>query len=220
MDAETAKTSRFETAITISIAVISIFTALVIWRATMAGSSASGADRTGMIDLIKQQAALNQNNHKLYEEMTFTREYDVQKAGLDALEKSGDPLAAAQAASLRQMLPLVTSFSPMIGNPAYQKPDGSYDLEKRLAELNADFKDVVGLKPEDAFNQANAYFSEQRLLTVIAIVLTAALFWASLAQIGAGRMRVFMYVVGMLTFAAGAAAFAVIELIAWIGRMA
>jgi len=208
---EQKSTSRLDTLITVCVVIISIVMAIVIWRTSMANSDASGTDRRGMINLIKQQAALNENVRKLYEEMFSTREYVTFLSEIETLEKSGNEVAAQVADLYRRALPGYNGFSPMITDAKYKNPDGTYNLALRLEDLNKEFPET-SLKPEESFTKADSKFTKQRLLTVDAIILTLSLFWVSVAQVAAGKFRLFSLAIGVLIFFSGLGAFGLIEL--------
>jgi len=214
------KTSHLELLIALLIAVVSTTLAATVWRIDAVSSSAGDASRQGIIDTIKKQSGANEDWRKTYEEAGFAEGYAAFLAQVQALETSGDPNAAAQAASLRQyLLPNLQMLgAPLSSDPGYQKADGTYDLQKRFADLEAASPDLSGLDPQASFTLADRYASEQRWLTVVSVLLAISLFWLALAEVGGKRMRLTSLVIGALAYAAGLLALVGIEAVFLILR--
>jgi hypothetical protein len=197
------------------IALVSITFALAAWRVSMVSSSAGDANRQGILDTIKKQAATNEDWRKTYEEANYAESYAAYLAEVKALETSGDPSAAAQAANLRQyLLPSLKLLAgPLASEPIYQNPDGTYNLQKRFDSLETATPDLSSLKPQASFELAGRYNGEQRWVTVVAVLLAISLFWLALAEIGGKRLRLSTLVIGAVVYGVGLAAFAVIEVV-------
>jgi len=206
---------RLDIVIAILIAVVSTTFALAAWRVSMVSSSAGDANRQGILDTIKKQAATNEDWRKTYEEANYAESYAVYLAEVKALETSGDPAAAAQAANLRQyLLPSLKLFAaPLASEPIYQNPDGTYDLQKRFDSLESATPDLSSLKPQASFELAGRYNAEQRWVTVVAVLLAISLFWLALAEIGGKRLRLSTLIIGAVVYGVGLVALAVIEVV-------
>ena len=100
---EKTKSNRLELVIAFLIAIVSLTTALAAWRTNAVGSKAGDATRQGLIDAVKKQATTNEDWRRLYEEAGYAQSYAVTLAGVEAMEASGDPVAAAQAVNLREV---------------------------------------------------------------------------------------------------------------------
>lgn len=199
--AENSSSPRLDLLIAFAIAIVSITTAVVTWRASAVSSSASDLNRIGLIDALKREAAAGENIRKLYQEADFAQRYAAYAAELRVLENSADPVAQAEARQLKQLLlPGLAQVSPLATNPAYLKPDGTFNLDKRLADLNAENPDLAQLDPEKSFRRAEQYSSEQRWLTLNIVILVLALFWLTLAQITGKRLRLVTFTVGGLIY--------------------
>jgi hypothetical protein len=209
------ETSRLDMAIAFLIAVVSTTFALSAWRISMVSSSAGDANRQGIIDAIKKQASMNENWRQTYSEAGYAENYAITLADIQALEASPDPAAQAQASDLRQyLLPnLKLLADPLVTDPAYQKPDGTYDLQKRFDALEAASPDLTNLDPQASFRLASRYYAEQRWLTVATVLLAISLFWLALAEIGGKRFRTVTLVIGASVYAVSLTALAVIELL-------
>lgn len=207
------ESSRLEIFIAAMIALASITTALVTWRASMAGSQAGDAIRQGLIDAVKQQASTNENWKKTYEEGGYAQTYAATLAQIEAFEKSGESAAEAQAKNLRQyLLPSLQLFSQTLTADAkYLKSDGTYDLELRFADLQAQ-SPSSGLDPEASFKMADIYGAEQRWLTMDIVLLAISLFWLAFAELNTGRSRFFTLLIGLGLYLISLTWFGVVEI--------
>jgi len=211
---------RLDLLIAILIALVSLSTALAAWRTNVIGSAAGDYSRTGLIDAIKQQAGMNEDVRKLYQEAGYARNFAVADAATSALENSEDPLSQAQARNLRQyLLPnLQLIGSPLASESKYALPDGTYDLEARFADIQAEASDITNLDPQASFALADSYFSQQNWLTMGTVLMAVSLFWLGLAEIGAGRWRVINLLLGVVIFILSVGYFFSVEVIFWILR--
>lgn len=212
--------SRLEVVVAILIAIVSLTTALAAWRTNVVGSSAGDANRQGLIDAVKQQAAFNEDWRKVYEEAGYAQGYAVYAAGVTALEASGDPAALVQAQTLRENLVsgLQTLSQPLGTDSRYLLPNGTFDLQKRFKDLQAETPDLAALDPQASFELSESYSSEQRWLTVGAVLLALSLFWLALAQIGRGGARLLTMLIGLGIYGFGLLWFAVVEILFFVSR--
>jgi len=212
--------SRLEVVVAILIAIVSLTTALAAWRTNVVGSSAGDANRQGLIDAVKKQAGMNEDWRKVYEEAGYAQAYSVYAAGVTALEASGDPAALVQAQTLRENLVsgLQTLSQPLGTDSRYQLPGGTFDLEKRFGDLEADAPDLAALDPQASFKLSDSYSSEQRWLTIGAVLLALSLFWLALAQIGGGGGRLLTMVIGLGIYGFGLLWFAIVEVLFVVSR--
>jgi hypothetical protein len=189
---------RLEVLIAVMIAIASATTALVTWRANMVNSAAGDAIHQGLIDAVKKQAAANESWRRTYEQAGYAQTYAVTLAQVDAYETNSDAAGKAQAKNMRQyLLPSLQLLSePLSTDKKYLKKDGTYDLELRFADLQAESPDLAALDPEASFKMSESYGSEQRWLTVDIVLLAISLFWLALAELNSGRSRVIMLVIG------------------------
>jgi hypothetical protein len=206
---------RLDILIAIVIAVVSATTALAAWRANMVSSAAGDAIRQGLIDAVKKQASANEDWRRTYEEAGYAQTYAVTLAQVEAFEKSEDTSAQAQAKNMRQyLLPNLQLLSePLSTDEKYLKSDGTYDLDKRFADLEAQSPDLAALDPQASFALSDSYSAEQRWLTVGVVLLAISLFWLALSQLSAKRSRLITLVVGLGIYLFGLAWFALVEII-------
>ncbi len=206
---------RIEILIAILIAIVSMTFALSAWRVSMVASSAGDASRQGLLDTVKKQAATNEDWRKTYEEATYAESYAAYLAEVKALESSSNPAAVAQAANLRKyLLPnLQLLAAPLASEELYQKPDGTYDLQKRFDILESSTPELRDLDPQASFQLAGRYFAEQRWLIVATVLLAISLFWLALAEISGKRLRLPILIIGAGIYAVGLVAVVVIEVV-------
>jgi len=206
---------RLDIFIAIVIAIVSATTAFAAWRASMVSSAAGDAIRQGLIDALKKQASANEDWRRTYEEAGYAQTYAVTLAQVEAFEKSEDASAQAQAKNIRQyLLPNLQLLSEPLGtDEKYLKSDGTYDLDKRFADLEAQAPDLAALDPQASFILSDSYSAEQRLLTVGVILLAISLFWLALSQLSAKGSRLITLVVGGGIYLFGLAWFALVEII-------
>ncbi|MBI5840684.1 MAG: hypothetical protein HZB19_11340 [Chloroflexi bacterium] len=197
--------ARFEIFNAILIAVVSLTTALSVWRTNVIGSDAADESRQGLIDAVKKQAFGNENARKAYEEAGFAFQYAVKQAEAEALNKSNDPAAKDRAANVEQyLLPNMQLLaSPLASDEKYQNPDGTYNLQMLLEDMAAE--DESQLNPQALFKRADTLYSQKRWLVVGSILLALSLFWLTLAEISAERFRAWEFAIGLGTYLLGMA---------------
>lgn len=211
---------RLDVTIAVLIVLVSLTTALAAWRTSVVGSSAADANRQGMIDALKKGAAQNESWRKVYEEAGYASGFAIESAAADAMDASRDALYRSTAKNLRQyLLPSLQLLSEPLGTQEkYLKDDGTFDIEKRFADLEAEAPDIQALDPALSFELADKYSSEQRWLTIGTVLLAISLFWLGMAEILAGRARVVNLFIGLGVYLFGVVFFLVVELIAILGR--
>jgi hypothetical protein len=212
--------ARLDVLIAVLIALISLTTALAAWRTNVVGSNAVDANRQGLIDALKKDAAQNENWRKAYEEAGYATSFAVESAAADAMDASKDESLKAVSKNLRQfLLPSLQLLSEPLGtDEKYLKSDGSFDIEKRIADLEADHSDLASLDPKASFDLADRYTAEQRWLTVGTVLLAISLFWLGFAEILSGRGRIVNLVLGAGVYLVGLLFFFIVEIIAVLGR--
>ena len=211
---------RLDFMIAVLIALVSLTTALAAWRTSVVGSSAADASRQGIIDTIKKGTSENQSWRKLYEEAGYATSFAIESAAADAMDASGDEMYRATAKNLRQyLLPSLQLLADELGtDEKYLKPDKTFDLEKRFADLQAASPDIEALDPLFSFELAGKYASEQRWLTIGTVLLAISLFWLGMAEILAGRARVVNLAIGLGVYLFGVLFLLGVELFAIAGR--
>jgi hypothetical protein len=212
--------ARMDLVIAALIALVSLTTGLAAWRTNIVGSNAAEANRQGLIDALRKGAAQNEDSRKLYEEAGYAATFAMESAAAEAMEASEDKSLNAAAKNVRQyLLPSLQLLSEPLGTQEkYLKSDGTYDIEKRLADMAAESPDLYALDPEGSFALADRYASEQRWLTVGTVLLAISLFWLGLAEILSGRGRAVNLTLGIAVYLIGLLFFLIVEVAAIWGR--
>ncbi|OGN84467.1 MAG: hypothetical protein A2X27_10560 [Chloroflexi bacterium GWD2_49_16] len=211
---------RLEVIVAILIALVSLTTALVVWRINVVGSNSDDIVHTGLIDAIKKQTYANEDWRKLYEEATYARDYSIYLAGVRAMENSENTAQSAQAANLRQyLLPSLQLLSSPLGTESkYLKADGSYDLDKRYADLEGDTTEFSTLDPQGKFDLAKSYFSQKRWESIGLILLAVSLLWLTLSEITSKWMTSVTLLLGLGIYMAGLIWFIAVEGLFFLSR--
>lgn len=206
-------TSRFEVLNAILIALVSLSTAVSVWRTNVVGSSAADESRLGMIDAVKNQAYENETYQKVYQEAGFAYEYAVKQAEIQALEAADSTGLRERGANARQyLLPNMQLLAqPLTTDKSYQRSDGTYDLQKRLDDKRAENEEPVD--PAASFKRADLFFSEQRWLVIGSILLAVSLFWLALAEVSSERLRTVEFVLGLAVYVIGIVWFFGVEIV-------
>jgi len=211
---------RLDIVIAVLIALVSLTASLAAWRTNVVGSSASDANRQGLIDAVKQGAAHNENWRVVYQEAGFARDFVIASAAVDAMEASGDQSFQSAASTQRQyLLPGMQLLSEPLGTQEkYLKADDTFDLEKRFADLEAEDPDLAALDPNASFKLADQYSSEQRWLTIGTVLLVISLFWFGVAELTKERGRLINLFVGLSIYLFSVVFIIIVEIVAVIAR--
>lgn len=212
--------ARLDVVIAVLIALVSLTTALAAWRTNIVGSNAAEANRQGLIDAVKKGAAENESWRMVYEEAGYASTFAIESAAAEAMEASTDESLQATAKNVRQyLLPSLQLLSEPLGTQEkYLKPDGTFDLEKRFTDDQADVPDILALDPSASFKLADQYAFEQRWLTVGTVLLAISLFWLGLAEILPGRGRALNLTLGVGIYLLGLLFFAIVEVVSIVSR--
>jgi hypothetical protein len=207
------ESERLEVIAAILLAIVSLTTALGAWRINAIGSNADDLGHTGLIEAIKKQTSSNEDWRKLYEEAAYARDYSIYLAGVEVMESSQDAYLTAQAVSLRQyMLPNLQLLSSPLGTETkYLKPDGSYDLSKRIADLGAESPDLSNLDPQASFDLSKNYNSQKLWESIGLLLLALSLVWLTMAEISHKTLKVATLLLGLGIYLFGVFWFVAIE---------
>ena len=213
------ESTRLEVLVAFLIAIVSLTTALSVWRTNTVGSNASDESRQGLIDAVKKQAFANEDWRKAYEEASFAHSYAIDLANAETLAASSDPAAQAQAKNIEKyLLPnLQLLAAPLAVDKKYARADGTYDIQKRFDDLEAE-GDLTKLDPEASFKRADSFFAQQRWLVVGSVLLAISLFWLGLAQISGARKRFVTMLIGLFFYGLGLFWYFGVEAVFWILR--
>ena len=212
--------ARMDVVIAVLIALVSLTTALAAWRTSIVGSSAAEANRQGLLDTLKKGVAQNELWRQVYEEAGYAATFVIESAAADAMDASEDPSLNAAAKYIRQyLLPSLQLPSEPLGTQKkYMKSNGTFDLDKRFVDLEAEGSDSVSVDPLASFELADRYTSEQRWLTVGTVLMAISLFWLTLAEVISGPRRTTNLTLGIGIYILGLLFFIIVEVVAIWGR--
>ena len=212
--------ARMDVVIAVLIALVSLTTALAAWRTSIVGSSAAEANRQGLLDTLKKGVAQNELWRQVYEEAGYAATFVIESAAADAMDASEDPSLNAAAKYIRQyLLPSLQLPSEPLGTQKkYMKSNGTFDLDKRFVDLEAEGSDSVSVDPLASFELADRYTSEQRWLTVGTGLMAISLFWLTLAEVISGPRRTTNLTLGIGIYILGLLFFIIVEVVAIWGR--
>lgn len=202
------KGDRLEVPIAIAIALITVIGAIVAWRASMVEGNASESSHRGLIETIKGEAAAATDLRYLYQEADYTLQHIVAQAHIGALQSQAEAMRAQgseddaaamemQAVWEGETAKALEGLSPMTTTQAYQKADGTLDLDQRLREIRSENQDLVSLDPSTAFREADGAYLESQLLVGSIIGLTASVFLLSMAEVIQRRLRYLFIAMGV-----------------------
>lgn len=197
------KSDRFVTMVAILIAIASMASAGVVWRATIAESSATTSERAGVIEVVKREALLASDVTTLMWEADQAADYMLYLAQYNVLTGIDDSAAAKEAEGVAVMVDSLAGISPLATDESYQTADGGLDLDARLADIRAANVDLRDLDPSEYFAEADRYHLESRLLLTTVVVFAISLFFLTIAEITQRRARYVLALVGAGIFLIG-----------------
>lgn len=199
---------RFKTLVAILIAIVSIVGAVLAWRATLAGSSASDADVRGTVSIINRNQALVASDADTYRNLSAylqVRIHDTLSRNLLADSErraSDDPRRTRLWDDGWTEIFVAEAYLEQVNvRPEYIRPDGSYDgqaaqdIDMAQRALSTDFD------PQSRnFARADQLRSKVRWLIGLALVLSVALFCYTLATVIQRRLKYVFFAVGSAIF--------------------
>ena len=205
------ESDRIETVASVLIAVVTVLTAVVVWRASRLSGEATDADRHGMINTLKASAAKAENLAYLYQqEADLAQSHVLFEAQINYLRgRAGEFAASADGAAVAAILNSeadalllidqgTVASVPLAADAKYRRADGTFDLDTRLQDLAAENPDLAALDPGQDFAKADRLDRKALYLALTVIVFAAALFLLTLAQITRRRTRRLYLAVGVV----------------------
>jgi len=215
-----------ETVPSVLIAVVTVLTAAVVWRASVLSSEATGADRQGIINTLKAAAAKAENLAYLYQqEADLAQTHVLLQAQIDYLRGRADEFTAdnkgsAEAAIVNSEADALliadqgtVANTPLAADTKYRLEDGTFDLDARLQAIAAENPDLAALDPEQDFAQADRLDNKALYLALTVIIFALALFALTLAQITKSRIRLLFLAAGVIIAVAALFTAAGLELV-------
>jgi hypothetical protein len=177
--------NRFQTAVAIMIALVTLVGAIVAWRAALAAGDAGDADFAGLNATLNAEQTRTLNITTLYEHYrVYTAYFQHNELGnlivdeLDSATSADLGLLDQQKTDAWNIATANQTFFPT----RFLKQDGSYDTQRELGEAWAEAGQQKDLNPAPHFAQADRLRAKSSWLVGILIVLAAALLLFTLAE--------------------------------------
>ena len=209
------KTETFKTFTASMIAVVTVISALVAWRAAAASQDSSQADFRGLVASVNSEEAQVLNTVKVSEHyqafLNYTR-YNELGNKLDEALKSNPANVGELDRQKSDAWGIAFGLQSLSFPSRYLLPDGTYDSQRELDELLADDERSSDMRPDVHFAEGSTLRSKANLLVEILIPLGIAFWFFTLAQITDHKVNVLFAAIGGLLLGISTFAVLVIEL--------
>ena len=166
---------RFQTAMAVLIAVVTLVGAVLAWRAAIAADDAGDADFAGLKAVLHAEETRMVNDVNAlrhYRAYTAYTQHEELRLRLAQLGDVNGEVAATNLATTSQV------FFPT----RYLNLNGSYDLQREVAELWAQAQQVTDLDPVQHFDEADAGRVKTIQLVAAFILLSLSLLFYTSAE--------------------------------------
>lgn len=209
LQSNTQPDNRLEVFLAIMIAVASVMTALIAWRAFVAGDNAGDSDFAGIA------AALNAENTRTssairafdnYSAFADFKQYSVlaqQLAADIALLPPDHEYLEVLEAQWDQTLTLLSYARDRFDN-RFLTRSGNFDFQRNIGELFSEAARIRDHNPDPHFDAADKFREKYNLLQFTAIFPAASLIFFALTEIFRTRIRYLMLVCGIGLMLTGA----------------
>lgn len=176
---------RFEVSVSILTALVTILSAVVAWRAAIAGDAAGNADFAGIgasINLQESRTLNSSNTYQQYRAFTnYFRNNELGNTLADALTSaSGDErtiMERDRALNLDQ-----TIIDQDFFETRYLNPDGTYAVQRQLSEAEAEDAQSRDLDPDPHFILADRLRAKSNLMVGMLIIMAGSLWFYTMAS--------------------------------------
>ncbi len=214
--------SRFQLLVALLIVVASLSGAGVAWSASVASTRASDLDQIAQQEFLERERILTSGRSDVAEELrrvgTFQQELQAQQFFSEQATALADryPVLAAQLAAEAQGQAALARNTGALFFATFPQvaPDGTvtYDRDQALNNLLSQYVVYQQLHPEDIQADAADAHTKAGRTVGVGIVLVAALFFLTLAQLARRRSRHAFFVAGTAVLIAGLVLWAVVAL--------
>ena len=198
----TPREDAFRTIVSALIAVVTIFSALAGWRATVAAGDAGGADAEGLTAALNAEEARTLNNTSFYQHYAAYTDFARNKTLGDPLKKDllsnydgtqlpANPAAAARIKEVVRELERrrdeaydLAGVSQYFIVTRYLDPDGSYNTRREIDETAASAARQRDLDPDTHFAEADRLRTRAAVLVGTLIVFAVAILMFTIALEG------------------------------------
>jgi hypothetical protein len=211
---------RFEITISILTALVTILSAVVAWRAALAGDDAGNADFSGISAALNREESRTLNNATAYQQYrAFTTYLRNNEVGQQIYTDLGDEqknysdqqretITDEQNASWNQILVDQDFFETR-----HLRADGSYDLQRQIGESEAEDAQRKDIDPEPHFALSDRLRAKSNLLVGMLIVMAGSLWFYTMASEIKHSIRYPIAVLGLLCMVVGSVGTIAIEVL-------
>lgn len=210
------KTEKFRTFTATMIAVVTVISALVTWRAATASQAASDANFDGLVATVNSEEAAVLSTIKVAEHyqafLSYTRYNELGNKLYDAIQANpskGDELEQQKSDSWGIAYGVQSMFFPS----RYLLPNGTYDSRRETDELLADEQRARDTRADVHYEQASQLRSKSNLLVQMLILLGVSFWFFTLAQIVEHKVRYLFAFLGGFLLVVGALAGLIIDIL-------
>ncbi|MDZ4720992.1 MAG: hypothetical protein SH847_21240 [Roseiflexaceae bacterium] len=207
---------RFEISVSILTALVTMLSAVVAWRAAIAGDAAGNADFSGLAASINQQESVTLNSSKTYQQYrAFTSYFRNNELGNalanDLSSASSDErriMERDRALSLNQ-----TIVDQYFFETRYLNPDGTYAVQRQLSEAEAEDAQRKDIDPEPHFTEADRLRVKSNLMVGLLIIMAGSLWFYTMASEIKHAIRYPLALIGLLCMMVGLIGTFIIEVL-------
>jgi hypothetical protein len=201
----------------VMIAVVTVLGATMACLATVVGAQAGQKDFDGLTASIRAEEAIIINHINAYEhKRAYTTYYHILVLSNKLREEMDTASNEEYAELLRQYNEITAIAGEMRHNffsTAYINNDNTYNVQRELNEAWADDQQTSDLNADFHFAQAAGLRSKSLYLTGNLIVLSAAFFFFTLAEVIKNRWRILFFVLGFLALFTGIMVYLIVEVL-------
>jgi hypothetical protein len=210
---KTGVSTRYKMVVALLIVVASLAGAGVAWSASVSSTRASDLDQLAQQQFLEQQQILTSGRADIAEELrrvgTFQQELQAEQffdQQSKALVQKYPALAAQLASEAQGQASLARNTGALFfANTPQISPDGTvtYDQRQALDNLISQYVIYQQLHPEQIQAEAASEHTKSGHIVGVGIILVAALFFLTLAQVARSRSRHAFLVAGTVVLIVG-----------------
>lgn len=209
------KPESFKTFTASMIAIVTVVSALVAWRAAAASQQAGDADFSGLVATVNTEEAQVLTTVKVSEHyqafLVYTRYNELGDRLYEALKAKpadAEELERQKSNAWGIAYGLQSAFFPS----RYLRPDGTYDIQREMDESWADARRERDTRAELHFERGDTLRRKANLLVQMLVLLGLAFWFFTLAQIIEHKVKVLFAIGGGFFLLIGSLAALIIDL--------
>lgn len=208
------KSNRFDLVVTILIALVTTLGAVIAWQAALSLSAAGNAQQQGLLDTLSLEEGAASYQTRLYTELQYFVKYTQfqemakhLRQDETAARSRGETNLANDLSSQAEQNEALAENLEQFFDVSYIQADGTFDEERRLADLRLNDAKLQGVAPQEMFDEADALQDKARMFVGIIFFLTVALLFYTLSQITENRIKYPFALLATVIFAGSVIAF-------------